>query len=324
MTTPQALQEPTFLDAVGLIEGADDLPAAIRLHWICSLRQVAKALDKPLEVVPARYSAVKNHLRQLHHVPLGLTAKTLANHRSNAKAALLWLHKERSVARHGTPLSSDWACLYAQISARQDRYRLAPLMRYCSGQGIAPRAVNETVLDDYFAYRSREMARATHAVTRRVMARLWNAQIGVVEGWPAQRLEEPAVKARTDLTWQDFPQGLRDEIGTYLTSLGKLRRSRAGQRLRPCKPETIAARRRELLLAAKRAVKLGIPIASLSSLGALLDPDVTEKVLNSYWEQNGETPKTFTIDLACHLLAAARATRCVDEQALERQIQGSP
>jgi hypothetical protein len=162
------------------------------------------------------------------------------------------------------------------------------------------------------------MARATHAVTRRIMARLWNAQVGVVDGWPAQRLEEPAVKTRTDLTWQDFPQGLRDEVEAYLTSLAKLRRSRAGQRLRPCKLETIAARRRELLLAAKRAVKLGLPIASLSSLSALLDPDVTEKVLNSYWEQNGETPKSFTIDLACHLLAAARATRCVDEQALER------
>ena len=43
-----------------------------------------------------------------------------------------------------------------------------------------------------------------------------------------------------------------------------------------------------------------------------------EKVLASYWDQNGETPKTFTIDLACHLLAAARATGCVSEQALAR------
>jgi hypothetical protein len=60
-------------------------------------------LDKPLEVIPARYSAIKNHLRQLHHAPLGLTAKTLANHKSNAKAGLLWLTNERSVLDHRDP-----------------------------------------------------------------------------------------------------------------------------------------------------------------------------------------------------------------------------
>jgi integrase-like protein len=318
MSTVEALLEPTFVDAIGLIEGADELSPTTRTHWMCSLRQIAKALDKPLEVIPARYSAIKNHLRQLHHAPLGLTAKTLANHKSNAKAGLLWLTNEKSVPRHGTPLSADWERLHAQLSARQDRYRLASLMRFCSGQGIAPAAVDEIVVDGYYAYRSREMARSTHAVTRRVLARLWNAQIGVVEGWPCHRLIEPPVKARTELTWQDFPKGLRDEVEGYLTGLGQLRRSRSGQRLRPCKPATIACRRREILLAAKRAVGLGTPIESLSSLGKLLDPDVVEKILGSYWEQNGETPKTFTIDLACHLLAAARGTGCVSEEALAR------
>lgn len=314
----KALFEPTVLDAVGTIEAADELPASTRTHWVCSLRQIGKFLDRPLEVIPARYSAIRNHLRQLHHVPLGIAAKTLANHKSNAKAALLWLHKERSVPRHGTALSSDWARLYVQLAARQNRYRLAPLMRYCSGQGIAPAAVNESVLDGYFAYRSREMARATHAVPRRVLARLWNAQIDLVEGWPSHRLVEPPIKARSELSWQDFPQGLRAQLEAYLHSLGRIRRSRSGQRLHPCKAGTIATRRSEFLLAAKRAVKLGIPIESLSSLEALLDPDLVEKVLNSYWEQNGEIPKTFTIDLCCHLLSAARATRCISEEGLER------
>jgi hypothetical protein len=58
MTTETALLEPSFLDAIGLIEAADDLPAARRVQWMCSLRQVAKAMDKPLEVIPARYSAI--------------------------------------------------------------------------------------------------------------------------------------------------------------------------------------------------------------------------------------------------------------------------
>ena len=314
MTAPQPLQEPTFLDAIRLIEAADELTAASRVHWICSMRQIAKGLDRPLEVIPARYSAIKNLLRQLHHVPLGLTAKTLANHKSNAKAALLWLHKERSVARHGTPLSSDWACLYAQIAARQDRYRLAPLMRYCSGQGIPPAAVDESVVDGYFAYRSREMARATHAVPRRVLARLWNAQIGNVEDWPRIRLIEPPAKKRNELGWEDFPEQLRHDVEAYLGYLSKPRRSKKGKRLHPCKPSTIQVRRRELLLVAKKAVSLGVSIQSLDSLKALLRPAVVEKVLDWYWEKNGERPEIFTINLASHLLSAARATACLSQE----------
>ena len=171
-------------------------------------------------MIPASYSAIKIHLGKLHHAPLGLTPKTLANHKSNAKACLLWLAKERSVPRHGAPLRPEWERLYAQLSDGQTRYRLSPLMRYCSAKGIPPEAVDEAAIDEYFVYRSREMARSTHAVSRRVLARLWNAQIGIVEGWPCQRLVEPLVKARTELSWQDFPSGLRDEVEEYLTGLG--------------------------------------------------------------------------------------------------------
>jgi integrase len=37
-------------------------------------------------------------------------------------------------------------------------------------------------------------------------------------------------------------------------------------------------------------------------------------VLDWYWERNGERPKTFTIELACHLLSAARATGCLSQK----------
>jgi integrase len=318
MTTETALLEPSFLDAIGLIEAADELLAARRVQWSCSLRQVAKAMDKPLEVIPARYSAIRTALRQLHHVPLGLTAKTLANHRSNAKQALLWLHRERSVAEHGAPLSHAWERLREQLVDRSARYRLAPLMRYCSASGVPPQAVDESVIDAYMGYRCREMARSTTPVTRRVLARIWNAQTGRIEGWPAQRLIEPLTKRHGELSWDDFPIGLRQDVEVYLQSLCKVRLSRGGTRLHPCKATTITVRRRELLLTAKKAVSLGVAKESLTSLGALLNPDVVEKVLDWYWNKNGETPKAFTIELSKHLLAAARATNCVDEQACAR------
>jgi hypothetical protein len=87
MSQNPALIEPSFADAIAIIAAADKLPQQTGRHWSTSLRQIAKAFDKPLEVIPARYSAVRADLAQLHEVPVGLTAKTLQNHKSNAKSA---------------------------------------------------------------------------------------------------------------------------------------------------------------------------------------------------------------------------------------------
>ncbi len=65
-------------------------------------------------------------------------------------------------------------------------------------------------------------------------------------------------------------------------------------------------------------MRQGIPIESLTSLKALLDPDVAEKIIDSYWKQDGEEPSVYTIDLAWKFLSIARATGCLDAAALER------
>src|SRR5215204_6327982 len=80
MHTPHALIEPSFADAVAEMESAE-LSETTRRQRICSLRRIAKALDQPLELVPARWTAVRIPIGRLHHHPLGMTAKTLANHR---------------------------------------------------------------------------------------------------------------------------------------------------------------------------------------------------------------------------------------------------
>ena len=101
------LIEPSFADAIRMIVASDELPEQTRRHWATSLRQIAKALDKPLELIPARYSAIGKELAHLHEVPAGLTAKTLRNHKSNVKSALLWLTREKDVGvggmRHQPP-----------------------------------------------------------------------------------------------------------------------------------------------------------------------------------------------------------------------------
>src|SRR5450631_1021063 len=70
MTEKIVTLEPTFADAMTAIANAADLTEENRRHWRSSLAGIAKAFDQPLELIPARYSAIRARMATLHHVPL--------------------------------------------------------------------------------------------------------------------------------------------------------------------------------------------------------------------------------------------------------------
>src|SRR5215469_4841771 len=108
MSQTPVLIETSFADAIMIIKASGELPKQTQCHWATSLRQIAKALDKPPEVIPARLRAVRGDLARLHHAPTGLTLKTLRNHKSSVKSALLWLAREKRIPKHGAALSPAW------------------------------------------------------------------------------------------------------------------------------------------------------------------------------------------------------------------------
>jgi hypothetical protein len=75
MTEEHTCLEPTFADAIMAIAAATDLPEQTRRHWRSSLAGIAKAFDQPIELIPARYSAIRARMATLHHVPLDWTAR---------------------------------------------------------------------------------------------------------------------------------------------------------------------------------------------------------------------------------------------------------
>ncbi len=307
MTDPTPL-ELTWVDVIQAVTDAADLPPQKRRLWRTSLDAIARAFDQPVAVIPARYSAVRARMAALHHATLGWAPQTLANYKSYVKAALLWFANERKLPQHGVALLPAWERLRAQLQDRSTRYRLLPLMRFCSGAGIEPAAFDETVMDRYLDHRALATARNSDDAARRILARLWNGCIGTIEGWPSQRLIEPAVKAVEGLAWDDFPEGLRADIERYLIVLGSLgRRDQHGRLRRPCKVSTITTRKRELIAAIRMAEKIGVPVADMTSLADLAYPDVAEKVLNGYWRRDGEIPKTYTINLSARFVGIGRA-----------------
>jgi integrase len=318
MRTTTTLLEPSIADVITAIEQAAELADQTRRHWVCSLRQIVKWLDRSAEVVAARWTSMRILVGQLHHARVGVTVKTLANHKSNVRAALRWFCKEHDLPVRGVPLLAEWATLRDWIDDRGQRARLYGLMRYCSGRGVTPGSCDDTILDAYLRYRAETTALASDNTVRRSIARTWNACADAIQGWPMQRLTEPPIRAKAGPAWEDFPEGLRQDVGAYLGPLAKPRRGLSGKRIRPCRPGTIRTRRAELVAVARMAVRRGVAIESLTSLAALLHPDVVELVIEAYWQKNGEEPKVFTIDLGWKLLRIARDIGCLDQAAVER------
>jgi integrase len=313
-----ALVEMSFVDAITLIEAAPDLSSTVRSQWTCSLRQVAKALDRPLELVPARWTALRLPVSRLHHLALGMTAKTLANHKANTRAALAWLSGAMDQPTRGAPLIPPWQRLRDLVSDRGMRARLYGMMRFASAKGVEPEQVDDALVQAYLTYRAETTALAAGVAAQRSLARTWNRCVREIGHWPQQRLTEPDLPSRSSgPEWDDFPEGLRGDLESYLDRLMRIRRTPSGKRVKPCKASTIRTRRAELVAFVRKAVAIGIPLADLNCLSALLAPALVKRVLDAYWADGGAEPKRYTIDLAWKLHSIARLSGCLAKAELD-------
>lgn len=298
--------EPSFADAIKAIAEATELPLPTRRQWCSALRGLAHCLDRPPESIPARFSAVRNKLLALRYPPFDWTAKTLANTKSNAKAALLWFRREEGLGSHGVNMTPTWQKLHQALTDASTRYRLAPLMRFCSGIGVEPPSVDEHVLSRFLRHREATSTRVGDLGARRIIAKLWNVSVGTLDGWPEQTLEVPPLRRRNGLAWQDLPEGWRSDVNAYLKFLTTIHPDKNGRRLAPCADTTLTTRKRELVAAANMAVQVGVPLQSLTSLAAMLRPEVANIIIDAYWQKDGDVPTSYTINLAVRFEAIAR------------------
>ena len=138
------LLEPCFLDLITAIEQAKDLPKQTQRHWACSVRQITKWLDRPAAVDSGPLAGGADFL--------GATAsraarrrrpRTLANHRSNVRAALRWFGKEQGVPQQGARLSPEWARFMQQLESVNS----AAALQF--GSLLLGPSIGPTSVDDY-------------------------------------------------------------------------------------------------------------------------------------------------------------------------------
>jgi hypothetical protein len=222
-------------------------------------------------------------VKQLHHARVGMAEKTLKNHIANLKAALRHLSGDKTIPARGTPLTPEWLELRKLVNHEMNRYHVTGLMRFASMQGISPKAVDDAFLARYMSYRAEVLVQDASPREQRSIVRAWNACVEDHASWPQHKLTPAPLGGTPLLSWEAFPAALRVEVDTYLKSLQTVRRKSDGTRRRLSKASTVETRLAEIQAFARRAVSLGIPIASLTSLSTIIGPTNGRRPMLSTW-----------------------------------------
>ena len=301
--------EPSFADAMAAIERAEDLSPKQKRHWLTSLRQLARYLDRPLSLIPTRIAAIGEAVKKLHPARLGVGRKNFINHRANARSALLWFNKQTPYSGRKAPMDPSYRALLDRVEDRYAKDVLSPFFRFLSALRVRLEDIRDNHVEVFQAYRRETSFSRVKITQRRSLVRFWNACAKRIPEWPRITLTEPPyARLSAGPAWEEFPQGLRDDIDGYCERIGKRHKTVSGRVFRPCKPSTIDTRRRELIAAVRAAVAAGgIPLEELTSLRDLLSADRVEIIIEHYWQKNGDRPSLYTIDLASKLLALARS-----------------
>ena len=316
-----SIGEPHLADLLATLAETSKLEAQLKRHWASSIRQVCTYIGRPPESLPARMTGLSSMIARLHPERLKVNPKTFANHRANLRAAVVWFG-QGSGGLTKPPMGADYRELIARLESRHDRDLISPFLRYLTARDVKTCDVNDGHIDGYKAFVETTRFRPLQRHHQRRIARLWNKMVARMPDEPFSVLtvakKGPASNG-CDLT--NMPEGLRNDINRYLQLIRRRHRSADGRTMRGCAEVTIAMRRRELDAVIRRAVACGIPLGTMTSLAELVRPATAALILEAYWEQHGDKPSAFAIELASRFVAMAQLMALLTPPELEELKQ---
>ncbi|MGA8758535.1 MAG: hypothetical protein WB611_19870, partial [Stellaceae bacterium] len=137
----RALQtaELTLADVVVAVQLAS-WPARRRQETESALRTVGRALDKPLERIPADPRHLSAHLKEVAPRAIGISPRRWNNVRSMTRAAL-GLVRPMAPGRNANQPTPSWNALWGPLESKRVKTSLSRFVRFCSAAGIEPDAV---------------------------------------------------------------------------------------------------------------------------------------------------------------------------------------
>ncbi len=312
---------PMFSEIVGKLAGDKGLsPTRIR-DMISGLRRVAKAVNRPLEDLPADPRWLQPRLARIAPAALGLSPKAWTNIVSDARAAMA--HYGIVERRHSRvdDLNPTWRGLWEIVLASRDptlQPSLCRFVHFLNRQGVAPLDVSD---EHALAYREalalNEISRSPE-VAYRAAVNGWNLAVGRIAAWPRTTLLLPSRRKVIKLPADIFPSSFHKDLDQLLDRLRRPNPLDPDGRRNPLKPATISQYRRQILRFASELIRAGLPAHKVDSLRLLISPGMAERGLRQMLTRHNNETNRGISEIAGLLRNISRILDASDE--VQKQI----
>ena len=123
-------------------------PARRRQETESALRTVGRALDKPLERIPADPRHLSARLKEVAPRAIGISPRRWNNVRSMTRAAL-GLVRPMAPGRNANQPTPSWNALWGPLESKRVKTSLSRFVRFCSAAGIEPDAVTAAIFPSF-------------------------------------------------------------------------------------------------------------------------------------------------------------------------------
>jgi len=267
-------------EVVARLQRDRKLEPARRLKWLGALRTLSSVVGRPPEAIEASLLDVDRLLREVPRGANRRSPKTIANMRSNVKAALAHVGRAGGRPPRGTPLSAEWVSLADALVDPRLKNGLSRLMRIASWKGLTPAEITDAAVRDIVeTVRQGNWGRDAAPFHRQVVT-FWNEAAASLPGWPTLRLTPPAQSTRAShLALSAFPESFRRDLEEHLAWAAGADTFASDAPKRALKPSTLRLRREQLRIAASILSRaLGSP-DQVVSLATLVRPDNVKIIL---------------------------------------------
>jgi hypothetical protein len=261
-------------------------------------------VDQPPATIPLDLAAIRQKLDKIVPAWMKISRKRWANIRSDLAAAIDASGLRPMLITARIELAAPWRQLLAE-APQPSRHGLSRFARWASLHRIKPEAVNERTFKSFEAELQSSTLLRNLRFHSRVVRRAWN----VLAAQRSRRLRvvlvEPNPRVLKRVQLDKFPVSFRRNIDRYAHWASMPDPLAEDARARALGARSLRLQREHIHSAASAAVAAGVPIDQLTSLAALIEPEVFRKLLRQLWQQDGGQLSAYTHGIAITLTAIA-------------------
>lgn len=300
----------TFADALRWVDADKGLTSTQRRDRRSALLSTAAHLGRPPENVPCDIAWLNDHL----YGPTPKVRLVEKERERNIRTGLRAVFRDMGIHEPDPrwdpePVMPEWEALLAQVEYPAQKACLGGLARDCTRIGIAPKAVDDALLDEWASWNKHRRLGPTTPRRAIAVAAAWNRLIDLGLIGELQRLRAPARRQPYVLPISAFSKSFQDDYRRFeewMSGKGRKGRFSGGGRRRALQPATIKTRLFSIRQAASALVIADVAkLSDLVSLRDLVDPiDRVGDILNFFHERTGrETGSQLaTVAAALHII----------------------